>query len=423
MKTRPSLASLRKQMYLPTDGTILLNAGTMSPTPKPVFDAAVAIRQEQASNPHRFFFERQGQYIAIARGALARHLRVELCDLFLIPNVTIALNLAIHAIDRAVRDRALVPTSSAKRDTVLISSLEYGSISLAWKQATSLKLEFVPIHQCRSWDEIVDAFRKRITHRTAALCVSHVAQPTGRVLPVKALINLARTNGVLSVIDGAHAPGLLPLDIPSLGADAYGANMHKWMMGLANSGFLHVSPRFRELLKPMFVSWGSKDLRAENREHIAPFFGGTQLQGAIEFWGCVDRVPQMVLPQTLAFVKRLGESRMRSRMADLGARTREKVGSVLEPVTFDDPESAGALTAFRLPDCDRIHVRNWFWRRKIAVGVTRLREDIEDADMTSVAYADREAYLRISTAWFTKESEIDALAAACRAWIKRQMTA
>ena len=75
-----SLESLRKEMFLPTDGTILLNAGTMSPTPRAVMDAAAIIRQEQASNPHRFFFERHGEYITRARASLAKYLRVEKTD-------------------------------------------------------------------------------------------------------------------------------------------------------------------------------------------------------------------------------------------------------------------------------------------------------------------------------------------------------
>lgn len=118
MKSIPSLAALRKRMCLPTDGTVLLNAGTMSPTPKPVVEAASTIREQQASNPHRFFFEQQGVYIARGRKALATYLGVLADDLFLLPNVTIAINHAIHAIDLAVR------TKRSRRDTVLVSSLE-----------------------------------------------------------------------------------------------------------------------------------------------------------------------------------------------------------------------------------------------------------------------------------------------------------
>lgn len=398
-------------MFLPDDGTILLNAGTMSPTPRPVAEAANVIRTQQASNPHRFFFERHGQYITRARSALATYLLVKRNDLFLIPNVTIALNLAIHAIDAAARE------GRTKRDTVLISSLEYGSISLAWRNASALKVEFVPIHHCRTWDEIVAAFRKRITKRTAALCVSHVAQPTGRVLPVKALVDLAREKGVLSVIDGAHAPGVLPLDLESLGADAYGANVHKWMMGLANSGFLHVSRQMKDLLRPMFVSWGSRDLREDNRDTLSPFYGGTQLQGAIEFWGCVDRVPQMVLPETIAFLHRLGEDRMHARMFELQSRVLELLSPLLEPLQHDDPEIAVALTAFRLPEMDRNEVRNWFWKRKIAIGATGLREDLEGR--TDETGEPREVYLRISTAWFNTDAEIDRLRDAVNRWLKR----
>lgn len=416
MKSRPSLAALRKQLYLPTDGTILLNAGTMSPTPKPVMKAAQLIRDEQASNPHRFFFERQGVHVARARKAFAKWLRVAQDDLFLVPNVTIALNFPIFAIDAAVREKTL------KANVVLVSSLEYGSIALAWRNCPSLKVEVVNIHQCRTWDEIVDAFRKRITSRTAALCVSHIAQPNGRVLPVKALVDLAREKGVLSVIDGAHVPGLLPLDLETFGADAYGANVHKWMMGIANSGFLHVSKRMKDLLRPVLVSWGLKDLRADNRDAQNPFYGGTQLQGAIEFWGCVDRVPQMVIPETIDFLDLLGHDRVHARMEALSALVREKIGAMFELVEHDDPETQPALTAFRVPGVQTPpQMRDWMWKKKLAVGVTRLREDVAGRADEVADPADREMYLRISTAWFTQGTEIDALATACRAWRKAHL--
>lgn len=399
-------------MFLPTDGTVLLNAGTMSPTPRPVMEAAAEIREEQASNPHRFFFELQGKYVAKARTALAKYLRVQQGDLFLIPNVTIALNFPIYALDCAVREGAL------KRDTVLVSSLEYGSIALAWRNASALKVEVVPIHRCATWEEIIEAFRTRMNERTLAICVSHIAQPNGRVLPVKALAKLARQKGVFSLIDGAHAPGAMTLDLEDIAADAYGANVHKWMMGLANSGFLHVSKRMKDLLRPMFVSWGSKDLREDNRETFAPFYGGTQLQGAIEFWGCVDRVPQMVLPQTIEFLRLVGEPRMRERMKALSDQVRTALSPYLEPLVFDDPERAIALTAFKLPACDRRKVRDWFWKRKIAIGATRLREDVEGRPDEIADAGDREAYLRISTAWFNTEADIAALTKAVQSFTK-----
>jgi isopenicillin-N epimerase len=413
VKSRPSLSALRKQIFLPTDGTVLLNAGTMSPTPKAVMAAAEGIRAEQASNPHRFFFERHGQHITKARATLAKYLRVEKNDLFLVPNVTIALNFAIFAIDAAVREGKL------KRNTVLVSSLEYGSIALAWRNASALKVEVVPVHHCQTWDEIVAAFRKQMNKKTIAICMSHIAQPNGRVLPVKALVDLARERGVLSVIDGAHVPGMLPLDLESLGADAYGANVHKWMMGLANSGFLHVSKAMKNLLRPMFVSWGLKDLRADNRDTFAPFYGGTQLQGAIEFWGCVDRVPQMVLPQTIEFLNLVGEERMRARMKELSLYLRKEISPLLEPLGFSDPEQAVALTAFKLPECDRGQVRAWFWKRKIAIGATRLREDVEGRHDEVVESSEREAFLRVSTAWFNTESDIDHLRDATARWLRR----
>lgn len=400
-------------MMLPTDGTILLNAGTMSPTPRPVFEAGVRIRDEQASNPHLFFFQKQGEYVAKGRAALAGYLRVRENDLFLIPNVTIALNLAIHAIEAAVRERRLT------RNKVLVSSVEYGSIALTWRNASALTIEVVPVHECKTWDEIVEAFAKRIDSQTVALCISHISQPNGRVMPVKALCALAREKGVLSVIDGAHVPGMLPLELQSIGADAYGANVHKWMMGLANSGFLHVSPAMKDLLRPLLVSWGSKDLRENNRDTFAPFYGGTQLQGAVEFWGCVDRVPQMVLGETVAFLKELGEERMHAEMKRRSDQLKRTMLPMISAEGWDDPEHAVALTAFRLECEDRAEVRDYFWKHQVAIGMTRLREDVEGSAREVKSPADRAVFVRVSTAWYTQEHEVARFCQLFEDWLKR----
>lgn len=404
-------------MLLPTDGTVLLNAGTMSPTPRAVMKAAEVIRLEQASNPHKFFFDSHGRYIRTARQSLAKFLRVEADDLFLFPNVTISLNHIAHAMDCAVRE------GKVKRDTVLVSSLEYGSIALTWRNATreaspaaSLRVDVVEIDACATWDEMIAAFKKKMNRRTLAVCMSHVAQPTGRVLPVKALAALARERGIFSVIDGAHATGNLDVDLSTLGVDAYGTNLHKWMMGLANAGFLHVSKPMKELLRPLFVSWGAKELRVDNRDTQAPFFGGTQLQGALEFWGCVDRVPQMVIPETLAFHRKVGFARIQARMEELQMYLTDRIGPMFQPVRFDDPEQQHALSAFQLGEIDRLAFWKWIWKRKIAIGATRIREDLTEA--TSRESAHRLSYLRISTGWFTTEVEIDMLERACRTWLK-----
>ncbi len=398
-------------MFLPTDGTVLLNAGTMSPTPRPVMEAADVIRIEQASNPHKFFFEQQGEYVGNARVALARLLKVDASELFLFPNVTIALNHVAFALDDAVRDGRL------KRDTVLVSSLEYGSIALVWKHAKSLKVDVVEIDACATWQEMIAAFAKKMNRRTLAVCMSHVAQPVGRVLPVKALAALARERGVFSVIDGAHATGNLEVDLASLGVDAYGTNLHKWMMGLANNGFLHVSKPMKALLRPLLVSWGTKDLREDNRDTYAEFYGGTQLQGALEFWGCVDRVPQMVIPQALAFHRRVGFARIRARMKELQSCLVERVAPIFEPLRFDDPEKQPALSAFKLGTIDRLAFWKWMWKKKLAIGATRIREDLTEHDTSEPTH--RESYLRISTGWFNTEAEIDVLAKALKEWKRK----
>src|SRR5207344_3061991 len=105
-------------------------------------------------------------------------------------------------------------------------------------------------------DEIVDAAIKAMSSRTRLFFFSHVLSPTGLVLPAERLCVEARKRGILTVVDGAHAPVMIPLDVSAVGADFYTGNCHKWMLAPSGAGFLVVRPGNEDRLEPLHVSWG-----------------------------------------------------------------------------------------------------------------------------------------------------------------------
>src|SRR5262245_46658346 len=123
-------------------------------------------------------------------------------------------------------------------------------------------------------------------------------------MPGAQLCKLARERGLLSVIDGAHAPGMISIDLRAIGADFYAANCHKWMMAPAGAGFMHMPRESRKLIAPPITSWGYEYDPAE-AEEPSPL-GGSKWQASFEFHGTSDRTPQMVLPQVLDFRAELG---------------------------------------------------------------------------------------------------------------------
>ncbi len=203
------------------------------------------------------------------------------------------------------------------------------------------------------------------------------------------------------MVDGAHAVGMVGVNLTKIGADFYGANCHKWLMTPLGCGFLHVRPVLKSLLKPLITSWGWGNLKRRTGKLGGRLGGGWHF--AFEFQGCMDRVPQMVLPEVMAFRQSLGgESAIANRVRELTRHARERLETIgLTIATPRNPELCGSMIAIELSSANPLQLRERLWRK----------HQLE----TSVTTADGKNFLRISTAWFTTRTEIDQLAAALKA--------
>jgi isopenicillin-N epimerase len=168
-----------------------------------------------------------------ARAALAAFVGARPDDLVFVPNATSALS----AVLRSLRIRP--------EEEIVTTKHEYGAIlrALGFIRANVVLVE--P-------EEIVAS----IGIRTRAVLVSHITSPTALVLPVEEICEAARKAGVLSIVDGAHAPGQVPVDLDAVGADIYAGNCHKWLGAPKGSGFLWARPEHQDWIEPLVVSWG-----------------------------------------------------------------------------------------------------------------------------------------------------------------------
>ena len=402
-----TLDELREEMRFP-EGHVMLNAGSLSPVPMCVLRRAEAIRLEQATNAHEFFFTTGDEYLKKARAALAKFVEGDVGRLLLLPNVTWAINVAFAALAGSLAERP------GARPVVLTTDLEYGSLQYALGQfGDRFEREVVKIIDAGSWDEIVERFRARLEElggRVAAVYLSHVTSGLGWELPVERVCRLAKGRGVTTIVDGAHAPGAVPVGRGLLEVcDAYGGNCHKWMMAPTGAGFLHVSESFRPHLRPLVMSWGAKNrsLRGEG-----------ELLASIENHGCTDRVAQMVLPEAITFWKQVrgagGAAHVASlrqylveRMAELRATMKTRW---LDYRPSPGESAAAPLAAFTCPPVGRKPFRDAMLRRNISCVVTRYREDEEVDDREADArYA---YYVRACPTWFNTRADVDRLAAA-----------
>ena len=228
--------------FLLDPDVVYLNHGGYGACPVEVFEEYQRWQRELERQPTDFFLRKHNRwfwdaagsgFIDEARASLAAFVGARAEDLVFVPNATAGLN----AVIRSLRIRP--------EEEILTTKHEYGAVD------RTLSFIRANVVHCEP-EELVGS----IGVRTRAILVSHITSPTALVLPFEEICAAARRAGVLSIVDGAHAPGHVPLDLASLGADIYAGNCHKWLCAPKGSGFLWARPEHQEWIEPLVVSWG-----------------------------------------------------------------------------------------------------------------------------------------------------------------------
>ena len=314
---------------------VYLNHGSFGACPRPVFEAYQAWQLELERQPMAFM-RRLGTQTDKARQALGAFLGTAADNLVYVPNATMGLNI----VARALR---LEPG-----DEVLGTDHEYGAIERAWefvcaKQGARYLRQHVPL-PIRSVEQVVEAIWAGVNERTRVLFFSHITSPTALILPAAELVSRARAAGILTVIDGAHAPGQISLDLDALGADFYSGNGHKWMMTPKGSGFLYARPEVQPLLEPLVVSWGW----GNEQPRVTCFVDQHQNQGTR------DMAAFLAVPSAIRFMEEHDWPAVRESCHQLvrDARRRLDVLGGPEPVTPDERRWFSQMASLPLPLCD-----------------------------------------------------------------------
>lgn len=295
---------------------------------------------------------------------------------------------------------------------ILMSDHEYGAMIWCWERAAQrqgLTIRTFALPTMTSDPaEIVRAATAAMTPRTRVLFFSHVLSPTGLVLPAKELCAEARRRGITTVVDGAHAPVLIPLNVSAVGADFYCANLHKWLLAPSGAGFLAIGPGNEDRLQPLHVSWGyhaDKYPIGELAQSAGPdardVYGSTPRTRFLEFEGTRDFCPWLAVPAAIDFQSEYGFDAIRARVAELAAYTRATIGALGLPLaTPAEPGLSGAMTAFELPrGTSAPTLRKELWARRVEIPVIERPNRL---------------LLRVSHHFYTTEAEIDRLAAVLR---------
>jgi isopenicillin-N epimerase len=383
-----SWPAVREAMLLP-EGITYLNTGSYGITPRIVFDRVTELRRRLQSEPVAFLWREQDAFLWNARTKLAEFVHADPRRLIFTVNVSVAINIVAASL------RLAAPGA------VLLTNHEYGSMRYVWERATQLQglnLRFAPLPTpAREPGEIIDAVIAALKPETRLLFISHICYTTGTILPIQEICAAARRRGILTVVDGAHAPGMIPLDLEAVGCDFYCANLHKWLLAPLGAGFLYFAPGNEDRLQPLVASWGwhYDRTRADERDE----YGSTPRLRSFEFEGSRDLCPWLTVPAAIEFHHAVGPERIRRRHRELSDRVREKFRGLpkLSLVTPEHAELRGGLTAYRLDPIDMTAFRKMlFEMHRMEVPIIEHTEG---------------NFLRVSTHFYNTEEEVDRLAA------------
>ena len=275
-----------KEYFLLDPNIVFLNHGSYGASPKPVFEAYQNWQRRLERQPVLFLGRELDALLRESRIALGEYLNADVDDLVYIPNATHGVNIIAHSL-------RLKPG-----DEVLTTDHEYGACDYTWDficEKSGAKYIHQPIPlPVHSEEEIVDQFWLGVTPQTKVIYLSHITSPTALRLPVEKICQRARSAGILTILDAAHSPGQIPVDIQSLNADVVFGNCHKWMLSPKGAAFLYVRREMQHLIEPFIVSWGY---------NVTPeMTTGSRFVDILQWTGTKDPTAALTIPTAIRFM-------------------------------------------------------------------------------------------------------------------------
>ena len=348
-----------KSLFLLQNDITFLNFGSFGACPKPVFDAFIRWQYLLESEPIQFFTTHSSEYINTSRKALAEYLQGDPENFVFVPNPTWAINII-------AKNLRLQPD-----DEVLSTNLEYGAMDKTWNYYCK-KLGAKYIQQkislpIASKEAFLNDFWKGYSTKTKMVFISQITSSTGLILPVKEICEEAKRRGLITVVDGAHVPGHIDLDLSELKADFYTGACHKWMMTPKGSSFLYVRKEFQNELDPLIISWGFESANPS----------GSRFYDYHQFNGTRDFSAYLTIPDALEFMHQNNWNEVSKQCKKLVLQTAPLFYDVLgtEPLAPLTTEFYGQMCSaeVKTPNPEQLQ-RHLFEQYKIEIPVMRHRE-------------------------------------------------
>jgi isopenicillin-N epimerase len=319
-----------------------LNHGSFGATPRDVLEAQRRWRDRMEAQPIQFLARDLPGLLAETRAQLGAFVGAHPDDLAFVTNATGAVNAVVRSLRFAPGDELLTDDHEynatinvlrhvAERDgaRVVVARIAFPSVSE---------------------DNVVDALLAAVTERTRLVLVSHVTSPTALVFPVERIVAALSERGVDTLVDGAHAPGMVPLDLDRLGAAWYTGNLHKWVCAPKGAAFLHARRDRQAGIRPSTISHGANAVLGAPGNPG----GSTRYRAEFDWQGTLDPTAWLAVTDALRFVGELvdgGWPEVMARNGELTLDARARLARVLgvDPATLPSPSMLGSMVALPLP--------------------------------------------------------------------------
>jgi isopenicillin-N epimerase len=373
--------SLLKEYFLLDPDIVFLNHGSFGAAPKPVFDVYQSWQLRLERQPVLFLGRELVGLLHESRIVLGEYLNVHADDLVYIPNATHGVNIIAHSLQ-------LQPG-----DEILTTDHEYGACDYTWdficgKRAAKYIHQSIRLPIC-SEEEIADQFWQGVTSRTKIIYLSHITSPTALRLPVETICRRARQAGIVTIIDAAHSPGQIPVDLEALGADVVFGNCHKWLMGVKGAAFLYVRRELQHLVEPLIVSWGYSPTPETTT--------GSRFIDLLQWTGTRDPTAALAVPTALQFMQQHDWEAVRYQCQQLLHQAIERICDVtgLAPLYPLDSNFYSQMGIAQLPSSN------------LDVLKSRLYDEFK-IEVPLVPWQDRQ-FIRISIQGYNTQEDVDAL--------------
>jgi isopenicillin-N epimerase len=326
-----------KEHWLLERDIAYLNHGSFGATPIAVLAKQDEFRTALEREPVRFLVTELEPLLDDARRQVADFVGADPDGMAFVPNATAAVNAVLRSLDLD------------KHDELLITTQEYNACRNVIEYVAQLEGAKVVVVETpfpvTSAEEIVASVLARVTDRTRLLLIDHIVSQTAVIQPVAAIVRELNARGIDTLVDGAHAPGMIPLNIRDIGAAYYTGNLHKWVCAPKGAAFLHVRENRRASIHPIAISHGANSMRTDR----------SRFQLEFDWTGTFDPSAWLAVPEALRFMSALvdgGWPEIMRRNHALVLRGRDILASALNVAPPVPDAMLGSMAVLPLPDGD-----------------------------------------------------------------------